>query len=86
MNFLKDGLSISEAKVSGLMLAFFVTLGFALWQVVTGIDISPNLLLLLAYEIGAVTGINIADKFGKPKQKETEESYNYNNYDDNIGG
>lgn len=76
MNFLKDGLSVDESKVSVLMLAFLVTLGFALWQFVTVGMMGAGILQLLAYEIGAITGINVIDKFT---------NRNSNSYD-NIGG
>lgn len=59
MGFLKDGLSIDETKVSVFILAFLVTLGFALWQFFTEGFIDGGMLTLLAYEIGAITGINI---------------------------
>jgi len=63
-NFLTDGLSIDETRVSVLMLILVVSIGFAMYQVVVENDVSENLLTLLGYEIMAVTGINVADKIG----------------------
>lgn len=63
MSYFKDGLSVDESKVSILMLAFAVTLGFALWQFATVGMMGAGILQLLAYEIGAITGINVMDKF-----------------------
>lgn len=59
MNFFKDGLSIDETRVSTLLFTFVPTLGFALWQYVTEGHIDGSMLTLLAYQIGAITGINI---------------------------
>jgi hypothetical protein len=84
MGFLKDGLSINEAKVSTLALAFLVTLGFALWQFATEGFIDGGMLTLLAYEIGAITGINVIDKF---TNRNNVVNTNYDNtYDSNVGG
>lgn len=78
MNYFKDGLSVDESRISVLMFGFIVTLGFALWQfAVLGI-VDAGILQLLAYEIGAITGINIVDKFTN-KKSDTAEDY------DNIG-
>lgn len=68
MNFFKDGLSINETKVSLMMISFVVTLGFALWQFYTIGYIDGSALTLIAYQIGAITGINIADKFKRTDQ------------------
>jgi ABC-type antimicrobial peptide transport system permease subunit len=76
MNFFRDGLSVDESKVSVLMFALVVTLGFALWQFVTVGVMGAGILQLLAYEIGAITGINVVDKFA---------NRNTNSYD-KIGG
>ncbi|ALA47874.1 hypothetical protein SUNDANCE_58 [Brevibacillus phage Sundance] len=69
MKFLKDGLSIDETRISVLVLAFAFTLGFALYQVITTGDVSDNLLILLGYEIAAVTGVNVADSIMLNKRK-----------------
>lgn len=79
MKYIKDGLSMDETRISALIVAFLITLGFALWQVVTVGEISENLLTLLSYEIMAITGINVADKFSRNKNSQ------YSEYDD-IGG
>jgi hypothetical protein len=63
MKWLKDGLSIDETKVSALIVAFFITLAFGLYQVGNAGDISANLLMLLAYELAAFTGIKVAENF-----------------------
>jgi hypothetical protein len=80
MNYFKDGLSVDESRISLLMLALAVTIGFALWQFATVGFIDPSMLTLLAYLIGAVTGLNIVDKFKQPSSG----SNNFNNED--IGG
>lgn len=69
MKWIKDGLSLDETRISALIIAFFVTLGFALYQVVRIGDVSDNLLMLLAYELAAFTGIKVAEQFS-PAQKE----------------
>jgi purine-cytosine permease-like protein len=63
MNFIKDGLSIDETRISVLVVSFLVTLGFALFQLCKVGDISDNLLTLLGYEIMAVTGVNLVQNF-----------------------
>lgn len=72
MNFFKDGLSVDESRISVLLIVFIVTAGFALWQFATIGIIDGSMLTLLAYLIGAITGINIVDKF-KPNKQETPE-------------
>lgn len=86
MGFLRDGLSIQETKISALVLAFIVTLGFALWQLTQEGTIDGNLLILLGYEIGAVAGINIADKFKREPEPRQTNSYNDFNQEERIGG
>lgn len=66
MNFFRDGLSIDETRISSLMLAFFVTLGIGIKQLILTGDISSNLVTLLGYEIMGITGINVATRVGKP--------------------
>lgn len=78
MNFLKDGLSVDETKISVLVLAFLATLGFSFYQLFTTGDMSDNLVTLLGYEIVAITGVNVADKVFPKKANES------NNYDQNI--
>lgn len=72
MNYLKGGLSVDETKVSVILLSFIVTLGFGLFKVVYSGDIPDNVLNLLGYQIVAITGINVADKFASKKKKEPE--------------
>lgn len=77
MNFLKDGLSVDETRVSVLILTFIASLIFAFYQLVAVGDISDNLLTLLGYEIVAVTGINVADSIirkRKTKEVQSEDS------------
>lgn len=72
MKFLSDGLSMNEAKVSALVVGFFLSLGFALWQFVVHGDITDNMLTLLGYLIMAITGVNVAESVAK-KTKGTNE-------------
>lgn len=67
MKWIKDGLSMDETKISALILAFFITLVVALYQAVNVGDISDNMLMLLAYELGAFTGIKVAETFTTKK-------------------
>jgi hypothetical protein len=71
MNFLKHGLSIDETKISVIMITFVITLGFALWQFFHKGTIDGGMLTLLAYQIGAITGINVVDKFTNRSPNET---------------
>jgi hypothetical protein len=80
MNYFKDGLSVDETKVSVLMFAFLVTLGFALWQFATIGLINAGMLQLLGMLIGAITGINIVDKISNRNNHSSTDEY------DNIGG
>lgn len=82
MKFLKDGLSIDETRISILVLAFAFTLGFALYQVITIGDFSDNLLVLLGYEIMAVTGVNVADSIMMNKKNKATNTVIENNYSD----
>ncbi|OME54144.1 hypothetical protein BSK59_16325 [Paenibacillus odorifer] len=61
MKWVKDGLSFDETKVSAIIIAFFITLVVSLYQALSAGDISNNLLMLLAYELGAFTGIKVAE-------------------------
>ncbi|MEK5036283.1 hypothetical protein MKY96_33060 [Paenibacillus sp. FSL R7-0302] len=61
MKWIKDGLSFDETRISALIIAFFITLGFSLYQVVVVGDISDNLLMLLGYELGAFAGVKVAE-------------------------
>jgi hypothetical protein len=72
MQWLKDGLSIDETKISALIVAFYISLAFAMFQVYTIGDISANLLMLLAYELAAFTGIKIVEGVTTPKVKPTQ--------------
>jgi len=63
-HWINDGLSMNETRVSVIMLSFVVTLGFSLWQFYNDGVIDGSILTLIAYEIGAITGINIVDKIG----------------------
>lgn len=63
-HWINDGLSMNETRVSVIMLSFIVTLGFSLWQFYNDGVIDGSILTLIAYEIGAITGINIVDKIG----------------------
>lgn len=74
-SFWRDGMSVKETKFSMLMLSFVVTLGFALWQFFMMGYIDGSMLTLLAYLIGAITGINIVDNL---KNKDS-------NYNNNVG-
>lgn len=67
MKWIKDGISADETRVSALIIALLVTLGFGMYVLVTDGDITDNLLALLGYEIMAVTGINVAESFTKQK-------------------
>lgn len=65
MKFLKDGLSMNEAKVSALVLGFFVALGFSMYNFITTGDITDNMVTLLGYLIMAITGVNVAESISK---------------------
>lgn len=78
MKWIKDGLSMDETKISAIIIAFFITLAVALHQVTVVGDISDNLLMLLMYELGAFTGIKVAETFttvGKKKMPVVEFDY-----------
>jgi purine-cytosine permease-like protein len=72
MKFIKDGLSVDETKISTILLTFVITLGFGLYKVISSGDIPENLLALLGYQIVAITGINVADKFTGKNKKEDQ--------------
>ena len=61
-NFWQDGLSIKEYKVSALILAFWISMGFALYVFLEIKDIPSNMLFLLQTLIGAITSVNIWGK------------------------
>jgi hypothetical protein len=63
MSWIKDGLSIDETRISALIVAFYLTLFFGFFQVYMIGDISGNVLMLLAYELAAFTGIKVAENF-----------------------
>jgi hypothetical protein len=67
MKFIKDGLSINEARISALVLGFFVAIGIGGYQVVTDGDISNNVLTLLGYLIMAIAGVNVAHQIKSKK-------------------
>lgn len=75
MKWIKDGLSVNETRVSSLVLAFLVTLGFALFKYAITGDISDNMLALLGYEIMSIAGVNVADNLTTPSKKKTSTSY-----------
>lgn len=74
MKWIKDGLSIDETRISALIVAFFITLVFAMCQVYRVGDIPDNLLMLLAYELGAFTGIKIFEGVATKKVTDTTEN------------
>lgn len=80
MKWIKDGLSMDETKISALIIAFFITLVVALYQAINVGDISDNMLMLLAYELGAFTGIKVAEMATKKKAVVT---YDNTSTDDN---
>lgn len=59
---------MDETKISALIIAFFITLVVALYQAINVGDISDNMLMLLAYELGAFTGIKVAEMATKKKR------------------
>jgi hypothetical protein len=71
MNFFKHGVSIDESRVSILLLSFIVTVGFSLWQFYHKGTIDGGILTLIAYQIGAITGINVVDKITNRSSLET---------------
>lgn len=79
MNYFKDGLSVDETKVSVLMFAFLVALGFSLWQFATIGMIDAGMLQLLGMLIGAITGINIVEKFSNRNQNTYDATNDYEN-------
>ncbi|WP_261378540.1 hypothetical protein [Paenibacillus agilis] len=76
MKWLKDGLSFDETRVSAIIIAFFVTLGVALYQSIVVGDISNNMLMLLAYELGAFTGIKVVEKITTYKREGEDDDPN----------
>lgn len=76
MKWIKDGLSLDETKVSALIIGFFCTLSMALYQAWQIGDISDNMLMLLAYELGAFTGIKCVESFAfAPGKKKLKSSF-----------
>ena len=62
MNFLKDGLSVDETKVSMLMIAFIITLSFTLYMYYVNGFVGAELITLNSSLILAITGINVTSK------------------------
>ena len=58
MNFLKEGLSMDETRVSTLVFALIVGFIFSLYQAYTAGDISSNLCDLIKTLILVVGGVN----------------------------
>ena len=85
LKWIKDGLSLDETKVSALIIAFFITLIVALYQAVSVGDISDNVLMLLAYELGAFMGIKISEHFSPRKGKYSAFSIDNTNSSSNNG-
>ncbi|WP_187698780.1 hypothetical protein [Paenibacillus alvei] len=76
MKWIKDGLSLDETKVSALIIGFFCTLSMALYQAWHIGDISDNMLMLLAYELGAFAGIKCVESFAfAPGKKKSKSSF-----------
>jgi uncharacterized membrane protein YfcA len=63
--FLKDGLSIEETKVSSLILIFVFTIGLATYMVLTQGDVPLNLTEIIKILIFAIAGVNVADKINE---------------------
>lgn len=69
MNYLKDGLSVDEAKFSTLILMLVVFGGVGLYMVFAVGDMPTNLTNFMYALVAGVTGINIM-KFAKAKPLE----------------
>lgn len=76
MKWVKDGLSFDETRVSAIIVAFFITLGVALYQAIAVGDISGNLLMLLTYELGAFTGIKVVEQITTYKREDEDDDPN----------
>lgn len=76
MKWLKDGLSFDETRVSAIIVAFFITLGVALYQAIVVGDISGNMLMLLTYELGAFTGIKVVEQITTYKREGEDDDPN----------
>lgn len=61
LEWIKDGLSLDETKISALIISFFLTLGVSFYQVFYFGDITENVLTLLGYQLMAFTGIKVAE-------------------------
>lgn len=75
MRWIKDGLSLNETRVSSLVLAFLVTLGFALFKYAVTGDLSENMLTLLGYEIMSIAGVNVAENLTAPSKRKGSDDY-----------
>jgi len=76
MNFLKNGLSLDEFKVSILAIVFVTIAGFALYQYIQTGDITNNvsdIIKTCVYVIGGVNGVNglakVMDNIKSNKEK-----------------
>lgn len=84
MSFYKDGLSIDESRVSTVLLTFIPTIGFALWQFASAGHIDGSMLTLVAYQIGAITGMNIVKDVAVQVGGKNKNNKDYS--DDEVGG
>ncbi|NBI30257.1 hypothetical protein [Chengkuizengella marina] len=65
MNFLRDGLSIDEFKVSILVVILILAFGFGIFNYIIAADISDNWLNLLKTLIYVIAGVNAIEGVSK---------------------
>jgi hypothetical protein len=74
MNFLKDGLSIDEARVSALIICLMSGFGILGYVYITDGTVNQILVSLLETLIFAVAGVNAANIIGKAIGRKNEKN------------
>lgn len=70
LDFLKDGLSIDETRVSSLVITFLIAFGVSVYLVLARGDVPSNFLTMtlgLITAVGAVNGLSLASQIKNNK-------------------